>query len=392
MRVLLSTIGSRGEVQPVVALGVRLVELGHEARVCAPPDFRSLVEGLGLPFVPIGPELKGTAEPGRARPTPSQLKEMADASVVTQFETVGAAVEGCDALVAGGALQFAARSVAEAAGVPYSYTSYCPVTLPSDEHAPPPLSWRGGDAVEGDNRVLWERDADRWNTTFGEVVNARRTALGLPAVDDVRGHIFGERPLLAADPVLGPWDGASGVVQTGAWLLPDSRPLSADLEAFLEAGEPPVYFGFGSVRAPVEMSRVMVSAARAAGRRAVVLRGWTGLDLVDEGGDCLSLGEVNQRALFPRVAAVVHHGGAGTTTAAALSGAPQVVVPQMYDQFYWGERVASLGIGVAHREPPTAESLATALGEALRRGARAREVAGSVRTDGADVAARLVTG
>jgi len=83
----------------------------------------------------------------------------------------------------------------------------------------------------------------------------------------------------------------------------------------------------------------------------------------------------------------VHHGGAGTTTAAALGGAPQVVVPQMYDQFSWGERVAALGIGVAHPAPPTPESLAAALGEALQRGARAREVAGSVRTD---VAARLV--
>jgi vancomycin aglycone glucosyltransferase len=113
--------------------------------------------------------------------------------------------------------------------------------------------------------------------------------------------------------------------------------------------------------------------------------------LPDDGSDCLSIGKVNVQALFRRVAAVVHHGGAGTTTAAALAGAPQVVVPQIYDQHYWAKRVQELGIGTAHAPGgPTADSLTEALSYALRPevAARAVAVASSVRTDGAEVAAR----
>jgi vancomycin aglycone glucosyltransferase len=220
--------------------------------------------------------------------------------------------------------------------------------------------------------------------------------MGLDAVADVRGHLLTDRSWLAADPVLAPWpdpqDGS--VVQTGAWLLPDERPLSPELEAFLDAGERPVYFGFGSIRAPEGLSRVMIGAARALGRRSVVSRGWADLSLVDEGPDCLAIGEVNQQALFRRVAAVVHHGGAGTTTAAARAGAPQVVIPQLYDQPYWALRVEQLGIGAAHTPgAPTTSSLASALERALHPGvaARARSIALRVRGDGSRSAAeRLV--
>jgi len=139
----------------------------------------------------------------------------------------------------------------------------------------------------------------------------------------------------------------------------------------------------------------MVDAARALGRRAIVSRGWADLAPADDGEDSLSVGEVNQQALFRRVAAVVHHGGAGTTTAAARAGAPQVVVPRMYDQHYWARRVHDLGIGAAHAPgDPTADSLAGALEHALTPAvvARARSIAPEVRTDGARTAARrLIT-
>jgi vancomycin aglycone glucosyltransferase len=122
-----------------------------------------------------------------------------------------------------------------------------------------------------------------------------------------------------------------------------------------------------SVRLPVPEARAAAQAARALGRRVIVSRGWAELSLVDDGTDCLAIGEVNQQALFTRVAAVVHHGGAGTTTAAARAGAPQIVIPQHYDQHYWARRVAELGIGTAHVPgTPTAESLASALEHALQ--------------------------
>ena len=118
-------------------------------------------------------------------------------------------------------------------------------------------------------------------------------------------------------------------MHTGAWILPDERPLPADLVAFLDAGTPPVYAGFGSMRGVAkDVSRVTIEAVRAQGRRVLVARGWADLALIDDRDDCFAVGEVNQQALFGRVAAVVHHGGAGTTTTAARAGAPQVVVPQ----------------------------------------------------------------
>jgi vancomycin aglycone glucosyltransferase len=181
------------------------------------------------------------------------------------------------------------------------------------------------------------------------------------------------------------------VFQTGAWVLPDERPLSPELETFLETGEPPVYFGFGSMRAPQDLSQVMIQTARALGRRAIVSRGWADLSLVDNAPDCLAVGEVNLQALFKRVAAVVHHGGAGTTTAAALAGTPQVVIPQIYDQHYWARRIHDLGIGTAHAPgAPTTDSLTHALEQTLQPdvAARARSIATEVRTDGAQVAAR----
>ena len=154
-----------------------------------------------------------------------------------------------------------------------------------------------------------------------------------------------------------------------------------------------MYVGFGSMRPPDGTAGVAIEAIRAQGRRALVSRGWAGLALIDGRDDCFAVGEVNQQALFGRVAAVVHHGGAGTTTAAARAGAPQVVVPQRGDQPYWAGRVAALGIGTAAGGPaPTTESLSAALRTALspQTRARATAVAGAIRTDGAAVAAALL--
>ena len=125
-------------------------------------------------------------------------------------------------------------------------------------------------------------------------------------------------------------------------------------------------------------------------------RGWAGLTLPDNEPDCLSVEEVNLQALFKRVAAVVHHGGAGTTTVAAQAGAPQVIVPQMYDQHYWASRVRHLGIGTAHAPgAPTADSVAEALSHTIRPDIAARAHAPSaalMRTDGAEIAARRLIG
>jgi vancomycin aglycone glucosyltransferase len=403
MRALLSTIGSRGDVQPLVALALQLRALGQEVRLCVPPDFRAWIDSLGIPVTPIGPEVRKAAAASPpatpAPPSPERLRQLVEDTVATQFETIAAAARGCDVIVGATALQIAARSVAEGMGIPYVFVAYCPTVLPSPHHAPPPLPLPGQTPAPAtaDTRELWARNAERFNDTFGAALNSHRASVGLAPVSDVGSHIFTDRPWLASDPTLGPWPDAAdqAVFQTGAWILPDERPLSPELETFLDAGEPAVYFGFGSMRAPQDLGQVMIETARALGRRAIVSRGWADLSLVDDEPDCLAIDEVNLRALFKRVAAVVHHGGAGTTTLAALAGTPQVVVPQIYDQHYWAQRIHQLGIGTAHAPgTPTTDSLTSALERALQPdvAARARSIATAVRTDGAEVAARrLIT-
>lgn len=405
MRILLSTIGSRGDVQPLVALALELRKLGHTVRLCVPPDFEPWITELGLPVTPIGPALRAmTATRPQSTSTalsPERRQQLAEASVAAQFETVRSASQGCDVIVAATALQIAARSVAEALGIRYLFASYCPVVLPSLHHAPPVLPTIAGQAPLSPsvgNAARWARDAERFNGLFGPALNGHRRSLGLAPVDDVRSHIFGERPLLAADKTLGPWpDPADASVrQTGAWLLPDDRPLSRELDAFLDAGEPPIYFGLGSLRAPNEgVTGVMIQSARAVGRRAIVSRGWADLALIGDGPDCLAIDDVNHQALFRRVAAVVHHGGAGTTTAAAIAGAPQVIVPQIFDQHYWAQRVVDLGIGTAHvSSVPTTESLTLTIHQTLDAEVahRAAAVSRLVRRDGATIAAQYVVG
>jgi vancomycin aglycone glucosyltransferase len=411
VRVLLSTYGSRGDVEPLVALAVRLRELGAEVRVCAPPDedFARRLAGVDVPMVPFGQSARAltTAAPP---PSPANLPQRAAELITSQFDAVPAAAQGCDVLVATGVLPAAAgaRSVAEKLGIRCVYATFQQLTLPSPHH--PPLAYPGRPFPPEvtDNRVLWDLDADSINALFGAALNTSRAQVGLPPVDNVRDYVIGEAPWLATDPTLDPWLATPDldVVQTGAWILPDERPLPAELMAFLEAGTPPVYAGFGSMpmRAATDAARVAIEAIRAQNRRAIISHGWADLGLTDDRDDCFAVGEVNHQALFPRVAAVVHHGGAGTTTTATRSGAPQVVVPQGVDQPYWAGRVAELGIGAAHgglpggrlpntyRPTPTFESLSAALRTALAPETRARAsaVAGTIRTDGATVAAKLL--
>jgi vancomycin aglycone glucosyltransferase len=393
MRVLLSTYDSRGGVEPLVALGVRLRFLGAEALVCAPPDCAERLAEVGVPLVPVGEPVRALVH-GATPPSPDDVPRLTAELIATWFDKVAAAAEGCDALVASGVIPAAAgaRSVAERLGIHSVHVSYCPISLPSPHHRPHPLPGRPLPPDVTDNRVLWELDARGYNAVFGPALNTHRVANGLPPVDNVRDYLLGDHPWLAADPVLGPWPKPAdlGVIQTGAWILPDERPLPPELTAFLDAGAPPVYVGFGSMRAPKDVARVAIEAIRAQGRRVLVSRGWADLAPVDDRDDCFAVGEVNQQALFGRVAAVVHHGGAGTTTTAARAGAPQVVVPQWADQPYWAGRVADLGIGAAHDSTvPTTESLSAALRTALapQTRAQATAVAGAIRTDGATVAA-----
>lgn len=403
MRILLSTFGSRGDVEPVAALGAALKALGAEAVVCAPSDaeFAALLDRAGVPLAPAFTAVRPWAAAAIANQPPMPLPRRAAQVMAAQFEALSAAADGCDAILATGLFPScaAARCVAELRGLPYLHAAYCPIFLPSEHHRPHPYPGHPVPEDEPDIRRLWDRDVQTMNALFGGAYASLCASLGLPPVDNVRDHVFTRRPLLAADPVLAPWTPTDlrEVVQTGAWILPDERPLPADLQAFLAAGAPPVYLGFGSMPMPVlrEAARVAVEAIRAGGRRLLLSHGWAELALDGDRDDALAIGDVNQQALFPRVAAVIHHGGAGTTAAAARAGAPQLVVPQIADQPFFARRVAALGIGVAHDGPvPAPETFPAALEAVLAPEIRARAaaVAPTIRGDGAAAAARWLIG
>jgi vancomycin aglycone glucosyltransferase len=404
MRILLSSIGSRGDVQPLVALGTELQALDHRARLCVAPNFKEWIESYGLECAPIGPDLRkltGGSVPGKPvlQFTEEQLQQMAEQSVRDQFRVIGEAAQGCDLVVGAGALQLALRSIAEAQNTPYVFAAYCPNVLPSPRYPPPNM---GGSFPQGlpeaENLQLWKQNDDEFNARFGAVLNEERAKLGLGPVASVRDYMFTDRPWLAADPTLAPAFPIAGleVVQTGAWMLSDQADLPDEVEHFLADGAPPVYLGFGSMRASDQTGRVLLEAARALGLRSILSKGWADLAPSDAGNDCLSVGEINHAELFPRVAAVVHHGGAGTTTTVARSGRPQVIVPHNYDQFYWAHRVQELGVGVPGpmRDDLTVESVAQALRACLQPdvAARAQELAGRMEPHGARIAAeRLVS-
>ncbi|GAB7188094.1 glycosyltransferase [Kitasatospora sp. Ki12] len=399
MRVVLSTYGSRGDVEPLAGLALRLRELGAEVKVCAPPDeeFAARLAEAGIDLVPVGESVRALVS--GPPPAPGDIPKRAARLVEQFYEAVLATAEPDGAVVATGLFPAVAgaQAAAEKLGARFACVALQPLMLPSPHHRPFEYPMMPYPADVTDNQELWDLNIGAMNALFGEPVNSHRTAVGLPVAENVRDHVLTDRPWLATDPTLDPWrlPADREVVQTGAWILPDDRPLSAELEAFLAAGEAPVYVGFGSMplRDAADAARVAVDAVRAQGRRVLLGRGWAQLAEVDGADDCFAVGEVNQQALFPRVAAVVHHGGAGTTTTAARAGVPQVLVPQIVDQPYWASRVAELGIGVAHDGPtPTVDTLSTALARALAPAVRERAAAtaGELRTDGAAVAAKLL--
>jgi UDP:flavonoid glycosyltransferase YjiC (YdhE family) len=242
----------------------------------------------------------------------------------------------------------AASSVAEARGIPYASAVFCPCVIPSRQ-APPPTV-RTQTLPPWLNRTLWTVGKSIVDLLLRRPVNRQRARLGLPYDPAPMTSALGDLVIVAADRDLAPLpdDVPDRVVGTDAWMLDDDSELDERTRAFLDAGPAPVYVGFGSMVAArtAELASSAIAAVRAVGARTLIVGGWAGLDRhAAAAPDVCLLDAAPHRQLLPRVAAVVHHGGAGTTTAAARAGKPQVVLPHILDQFYWGHRVERLGIG-----------------------------------------------
>jgi vancomycin aglycone glucosyltransferase len=399
MRALLAAVGTRGDVQPALALALELKRLGHSVRLCISPNFVDWARRLGLEAMPMGVEMRMPARQAGAMPqlTPEELRRLRESMpdlITDQFETIGAAAKSCDVIVGANAHQYAGPSIAEHEGIGCVTAVYAPVSLPSPDLAPPPTPGQTIDSAGLTSiEEQWRNTANAWNERALERINRNRGRLGLGTIDDVLDYVLTDHTWLAADAALAPVCATPGrkIFQTGTWVFADSTPLPADVAAFLERGEPPVFVGFGSMPAAADAAGAVIAAARRTGRRIIVSRGWADLELIDDAPDCIAVGDVSHDVLFPRVAAVIHHGGAGTTAAAARAGIPQVIAPMFGDQFYWASRIVDLRLGTttAH-SAMTEESLTRALLEVFDPGVtvRARTFARQVSGDGAAVAAR----
>ncbi len=351
VRIVLAPIGSRGDVQPLLALAEALRTRGHHVWFCAPPDFAAPISARGFRLhacgMDVGSYLRRHAGAVVGRPSIAMLGGLGALrrEVSEQFSALAAAARGADAIV-GASIQFAGPSVAEALGIPYHIALFAPLIY--DHRAQVPFICAHG--------------APRWAATLGwgivrilanhlwrAAIDDERDRLGLPPIADVLDHVFPPGALLACDAQIGPAPDHSPCVQTGAWSLAGSGTLPAEVEAFLGAGEAPVFVGFGSMTDPhpLRTTTLILDAVTRLKARLVLSRGWANLGAGVTDPRCLVVGEVDHAALFPRVAAIVHHGGAGTVAAAARAGRPQVVVPHIADQGFWGHRLQCIGVAPA---------------------------------------------
>lgn len=358
MHVTLFTLGSRGDVEPYVALGRGLVVAGHTVRLSTHERYGTEISAAGLEFSPAAgdPRLMMQEEAGKlwlesGRNPIRIMRRLLDVSgpIFRQYlQDCEAAMSGTDAVLFS-VLAFPAYHLAEAAGIPAVGAYLQPMTR--TRQMPSLFAKAGGPGFIN----LWSHIATEQITwqPMRRTVNEWRLGLGLEPLP--RSGLY--RPIYRSMPVLygfsptvvpPPSDWPPQVKVTGYWARETNDRRPQRLDRFLAAGPAPIYVGFGSrpERHPRALADLVLAAVRRAGQRAVLLTGWGGLRAADSGDDVLVVDEVPHSWLFPHMAAVVHHGGAGTTGTALHSGTPSIVVPSFADQFFWGERVQSLGVGV----------------------------------------------
>ncbi|MGE4427661.1 MAG: glycosyltransferase [Solirubrobacteraceae bacterium] len=383
MRLAIVTTGTRGDVSPMVHLAGALAARGHDVRVATHDRFRSDVEHAGLTFRPIpGDPQEMFAAHGEALGDVRRSRPIAHARLMREGfgsllqhagpEVYAGAIADRDAVVFS-LTAIPAHAAATEAGLPAVAISPTPLH-PTKAFSHPVLGagLRLGPIGNPVSSLLAQRVLAE---PFSEPLRPRtRRAHGLPSVPWPwrRGssawppvplvHTFSPHLLPR------PRDWPAHLEVTGWLTTPpdDGTTLPADLEAFVDAGPPPVYVGFGSMSAdPARMTRLVLDATRRAGRRVVLGTGWGGLDADADGDDVFAVGEVDHRLLLPRTAGVVHHGGAGTVAAGVRAGVPTIVVPFVFDQRFWGTVLVRRGVGLGPL--PQATLTADRLVAALRR-------------------------
>ncbi len=369
MRVVLATAGTRGDMQPMLALGQHLRARGHAVTLAAAPCFAADSAAAGVPFHPMGRDIEAwlRAEAPLAV-TPWALFRLLQRAIADelhqQFDVLPRLVADADLVVAAGAA-VGACSVAAALGVPARYAAFSAQSIPSKAQLP--TVWPFQNTPRCFSGVAWWTTKRFFDRLLLAPLNARRRALGLGAARQViEAFLPPGEVVLAADVELSALPPGSPVLTTGAWSLDDPRALPDGLLAFLQASEEqPIFVSFGSMpdADPRATASTVIRSTRAAGRRVII---GGAMACVDDLEDVYCLrAPVSHRELFPRVAVVVHHGGAGTTATAARAGTPQVLVPHGGDQFGFARRAHQLGIAPAPLRRGHLERLGPSLREAL---------------------------
>lgn len=385
MRITICVIGSRGDVQPTVALSKGLTAAGHDVRLFTHEMFEELALAHRVDFLPLPGDprqgLLSTAvvelgnNPIRLM---RWLKQGFRPVLRDLFRRTLEAVEGSD-LVLSVTASIAAFHVAERLGIPAISAQFQPTTLtrafPGAVIRPPP-DWL---PLKGTYNVLFTKLANQavFQMVRSLTNECRKDILDLPPLGPLYWWNI-DRPnndvpmVYAFSPTVLPRPSDWGPFKqvSGYWFLDGATEYTppAELLDFLDRGPPPVYVGIGSLidHERDEITRLVTEGMARAGQRVILHAGWSQLEAA--GSDSVFVvDEVPHAWLFPRLAAVVHHGGAGTTAAGLRAGLPTVVVPFFFDQFLWAWRVHQLGAGPRWipRKRLTAERLASAVTRAV---------------------------
>lgn len=392
MRVTITTSGSRGDVEPFLALGLGLASAGNEVTVAAPEPFGELVRSRGLRFHPVGSDPRETTrrmlEEGEglrnfARNAARALRPILADMLLGYRE----ACEDADAIVYT-PIGFFGHALAESFDVPRFGAGVQPIfartdAFPSGFVPPLPggLGWYPSFPLArlynyasyvATEQVLWQAIRKPVNDSLREIPGMRPYPMSGPF-----GRIRREREPGAlgwSNNILPkPPDWGSEFEVTGYWFLPSDgnwRP-PPELLDFLESGPTPISVGFGSMNNAGEtdfahITDIVLEAIKRTRQRAVLLTGWGNLGAGDLPDEIFAVEEAPHDWLFPRVSSAVHHGGAGTTAASLRAGIPTATVPFFTDQPFWGSRISHLGVGPEPipRKRLSAQRLAAAIDRA----------------------------
>lgn len=386
MRVTIATGGSRGDVQPYLALGKRLREEGAEVRVATDSAFEGFVAEAGLEFYPVSIDLQQLLNELLEKEATNPITQARELSrhvgplLQTNAREFADAAADADVLLHTPAT-FMAYYVAKYLGIPAVSGEMQPAMRSTGEFrssiVPPVPSFSNPRLTAISNRLSYVFAHEAFWHSFKSPMNEVITKqLRLPPARSLTSYDAGGSVADARDATLCGWSPqvlpkprawADNVHVTGYWFLdaPENYQPPEELLDFMGSGPKPVCIGFGSTSNidPQWASEIISEALHRTATRAVLLTGWSSLDQADFPQDVFVLKQAPHDWLFPRVSAAIHHGGSATIGASLRAGIPTVTIPFWFDQSFWGERVAELGAGPDPIPPRrlTAERLSDAI-------------------------------